>query len=208
MLLGDPHQLPEIHAGGLFRGLAVRMDPVVLTENRRQHEAWERQALDLLRGGQVEQALSHYQHNDRLVIENCAEQARRRMVCDWWGARESGREATMIALRRDDVRDLNGRARATMAAAGRLGEQLIELAGREFAAGDEIVTLHNSRRLGVLNGTRATIVAIHADRGEIEIQTVDGREITCPPRISTHLSRPRAPVSITVMRSPGTRPRA
>lgn len=181
VLLGDHHQLPEIHAGGLFRGLVVRMHPVVLTENRRQQEMWEREALDLLRAGKAEQALSRYQHNDRVVIERSAEEARRRMVADWWEARERGRDVAMIALRRDDVRDLNGRARATMAAAGRLGNQSIELASREFAAGDQIVTLRNSRRLGVLNGTRATITAVDPVEREIEMLTSDGHQITLPP---------------------------
>lgn len=180
VLLGDYHQLPEIHAGGLFRGLVVRMNPVVLTENRRQQETWEREALDLLRSGEAEQALSRYQHNDRLVIEDSAEQARRRMVSDWWRAHEDDREVAMIALRRDDVRDLNGRARSIMAAAGRLGDESIELAGREFAAGDQIVTLRNNRRLGVLNGTRAIITAVNPQQREIEMLTSDGRQITLP----------------------------
>jgi conjugative relaxase-like TrwC/TraI family protein len=180
VLLGDTHQLPEIHAGGLFRGLAMRLTPIVLTENRRQHEAWERQALDLLRHGQAEQALSRYREHGRLVIEDSADGVRQRMIADWWTARESGADTVMIALRRDDVHDLNGRARAMMAATGRLGEESIEVAGRDFAVGDEIVTLANNRRLDVLNGTRATITAIAPDRREIRIHTSDDRDLTLP----------------------------
>jgi conjugative relaxase-like TrwC/TraI family protein len=180
VLLGDTHQLPEIHAGGLFRGLAVRLTPIILTENRRQHEAWERQALDLLRHGQAEQALSRYQQHGRLVIEDSADGVRQRMVADWWQAREEGTDTVMIALRRDDVRDLNGRARALMAATGRLGGESIEIAGRDFAVGDEIVTLTNNRRLDVLNGTRATVVGVHVDRRQLHIHTTDDREVTLP----------------------------
>ncbi len=41
VLVGDPHQLPEIDAGGLFRALANRLPSVELTANRRQREQWE-----------------------------------------------------------------------------------------------------------------------------------------------------------------------
>jgi hypothetical protein len=40
VLVGDPHQLPEIDAGGLFRALATRLPAVELTDNRRQTERW------------------------------------------------------------------------------------------------------------------------------------------------------------------------
>ena len=46
-----PHQLPSIAAGGLLAGLATRLEPIELTENRRQHHAWERKALERLRDG-------------------------------------------------------------------------------------------------------------------------------------------------------------
>ena len=36
VLVGDPRQLPEIGAGGLLSGLAARLVPIELTENRRQ----------------------------------------------------------------------------------------------------------------------------------------------------------------------------
>ena len=51
VLVGDHHQLPEIGAGGVFRGLVDRLGPITLDTNRRQHQAWERAALDNLRDG-------------------------------------------------------------------------------------------------------------------------------------------------------------
>jgi ATP-dependent exoDNAse (exonuclease V) alpha subunit len=47
VLVGDPHQLPEIDAGGLFRALTNRLPAIELHDNRRQTHAWEAQALDL-----------------------------------------------------------------------------------------------------------------------------------------------------------------
>ena len=54
MLVGDDRQLPEIQAGGAFRALADTLGAVELREVRRQHEAWDRGALDALRRGDVE----------------------------------------------------------------------------------------------------------------------------------------------------------
>ena len=45
VLIGDPHQLPAVGAGGLFAGIVERHGAVVLTENRRQHDELERDAL-------------------------------------------------------------------------------------------------------------------------------------------------------------------
>ena len=61
VLVGDPRQLPEIDAGGLLRGLGARMPTIRLTENRRQRESWERDALAQLRDGHVDDAVAAYQ---------------------------------------------------------------------------------------------------------------------------------------------------
>jgi len=45
VLVGDPAQLPEIGAGGLFAALARHPETITLTDNRRQAEPWERCAL-------------------------------------------------------------------------------------------------------------------------------------------------------------------
>jgi ATP-dependent exoDNAse (exonuclease V) alpha subunit len=50
VLVGDDRQLAPI-AGGGFRALRLRLGASELTENRRQHQAWEREALELVRAG-------------------------------------------------------------------------------------------------------------------------------------------------------------
>lgn len=61
VLVGDPHQLPEIDAGGAFRGLRARLGANHLTDNRRQAEPWEREALADLRHGDPGGALDAYE---------------------------------------------------------------------------------------------------------------------------------------------------
>lgn len=60
VLVGDPEQLPEIEAGGAIRTLTERLDLIRLVENRRQIDGWERDALDDLRSGRVEDAVAAY----------------------------------------------------------------------------------------------------------------------------------------------------
>jgi conjugative relaxase-like TrwC/TraI family protein len=60
VLVGDPKQLPEIDAGGLFRALTTRLPAIELTDNRRQQLRWEQAALDELRHGNPDTALAAY----------------------------------------------------------------------------------------------------------------------------------------------------
>jgi conjugative relaxase-like TrwC/TraI family protein len=179
VLVGDPHQLPEIDAGGAFRVLLTRTDPIELTQNRRQRDAWERAALDQLREGKAEEAISRYERHGRVVLGEGAEDVRQRLVADWWKASGEG-EAAMIATRRDDVADLNARAREFMRASGQLGPEGLVIGDREFAIGDHVVTLKNARHLGAVNGTRAIVTALDADAVELTVRTSDGRDLTLP----------------------------
>ena len=179
VLVGDAHQLPEIDAGGAFRALLMRTQPIELTENRRQSEAWERKALDDLREGRAEEAIARYQRHGRIVLGEGAEDVRERLVADWWHAAGEG-DAAMIALRRADVADLNDRARALMRASGQLGPDRLRVGERDFAIGDQVVTLKNAGRLGVVNGTRGVVTAIDGEASELALRTTDGRDLRLP----------------------------
>jgi ATP-dependent exoDNAse (exonuclease V) alpha subunit len=68
VLCGDHHQLPEIDAGGGFRLLAERLDAICLTDNRRQQNAWEVEALSQLRDGSVAAAVTGYTAAGRITV--------------------------------------------------------------------------------------------------------------------------------------------
>src|SRR5205814_9380507 len=59
ILIGDPHQLPAVGAGGLFAGIVERQGAVVLTENRRQHDELERDAPACVRPGVARESLPY-----------------------------------------------------------------------------------------------------------------------------------------------------
>jgi Ti-type conjugative transfer relaxase TraA len=182
VLVGDPKQLPEIDAGGLFRALTTCLPSIELTHNRRQQHTWEQQALDELRHGDPDTALTAYQRHGRIRTADTAQQLRERLVDDWWDtAKENLSGSIMIALRRDDVADLNHRARTKMFAAGQLtGPTVVTTGGVELQAGDRIVCLRNSRELGVVNGTRVTITRTHPNRRTVEAIDDRGTRLQLP----------------------------
>ncbi|MBA2312960.1 MAG: relaxase domain-containing protein [Actinobacteria bacterium] len=180
VLVGDDRQLPEIEAGGAFRGIKNRLPAIELSEVRRQPFGWERDALDLIRQGRARDAIDAYVAHDRVVIAQSSEETRKRLIQDWWASQGDKEPAVMIAARRSDVADLNDRARSLMTAAGKLGESSLEVDGRSFARGDRVMTLKNSRGLNVKNGTRGIVESVDLEGNEIAMRREDGSTVTLP----------------------------
>jgi hypothetical protein len=182
VLVGDHRQLPEIDAGGVFRGLMGRLDPILLEENRRQRQQWERAALDELRAGTPATAITAYTDAGALTICATADETRETLVADWWEAhaQDGVGAGVMIAARVSDVEDLNDRARVRLAQAGVLTGRRLIIANREFREGDRIVALHNDRRLGLFNGTRAKVVSVDIERRELLARSDTGAHVRVP----------------------------
>jgi conjugative relaxase-like TrwC/TraI family protein len=180
VLVGDDKQLPEIDAGGAFRGLAHRLGAVELRHNRRQRDPEDRRALDEHRAGRPDELVESLRRRGRVTVAPDVQQTRQSLVSDWWqGARAEGVEnAVMIALRRSEVRELNDLARERMRQDGRLGDRELVLEERAFAVGDRVVTRHNAPALGVVNGGRGTIT--HIDEAGARLRLDDDRQVQLP----------------------------
>jgi hypothetical protein len=172
VLTGDYRQLPEIEAGGPLRVLAERLDPIELTENRRQREGWECAALDELRDGNVAAGVVAYEEHERLHLCDSARAARVSMVADWADSRDEPGSSRMYAIARSDVEDLNVLAREELRRRGELGDDVLVVGFRGYAVGDDVLFCRNDRSLGVLNGTWGTVTAgsenglvVETDRG-------------------------------------------
>jgi conjugative relaxase-like TrwC/TraI family protein len=198
VLVGDDRQLGSIDAGGGFRGLRLRLGASVLTENRRQHQAWERDALELVRDGQIDQAVAAYREHDRVVAARSKTELTLQLVRDWWTAHqeaetaeaagEPGKDVVILAWRRDEVDRLNTVCQQVMAENGRLGAEQLQVGDRKFHVGDQVVCGRNELRgLGVANGTRGTITALDLGQRAITIRTEQGRQVTLDP---DYLNRP------------------
>ena len=187
VLCGDHRQLPSIRAGGAFRAIVARTDAIELTHNRRQQEQWERDALDTLREGVASKAIRVYEAHERLVIGGDRDALMERLVSDWWVAGRPDHTA-MIALRRADVRRLNGQARALMRDAGMLGPDVPFRCGT-FAIGDRVVVRRNDRRLGTANGETGLVEAVD-DRAGISVRVGERRVQLRLPYLDSSPSRP------------------
>jgi conjugative relaxase-like TrwC/TraI family protein len=188
VLVGDDRQLAAIDAGGGFRALRLRLGASELVENRRQLRAWEREALELVRGGLVEEAVAAYRAHDRVVAAESKPAATLALLQDWWAAyQESERDPTqdviVLAGRRAEVDRLNTACQQLLTARGRLGPERLQVEDRELAVGDRVVCGRNAiGQLGVANGTRGTITALdpHARMLTLRLDGKGPREVTLP----------------------------
>ncbi|MBA2282735.1 MAG: AAA family ATPase [Actinomycetota bacterium] len=179
VLVGDPGQLPEIDAGGAFRGLRARLGGAELTENRRQSKAWEPRALQSLRAGDTDDAIDAYVDHERVHVAPTEQAVRDDLVNAWVRSYLEHEDVLMVAARLADVDDLNRRARASVRARGRLGRDEIVLAGRPYATCDQVLALRNDYPAGV-HGTRATLEQIDTTRQQLTLRSTDSETVTVP----------------------------
>jgi AAA domain/TrwC relaxase len=188
VLVGDDRQLAAIDAGGGFRALRLRLGASQLIENRRQRQAWEREALELVRSGLVEEAVAAYRAHDRVVVAESKPAATLALLQDWWQAwqeaeRDPAQDVIVLAGRRAEVDRLNVACQELLAARGRLGPERIRVGDRQLAVGDRVVCGHNALgELGVANGSRGTVTALDP-QGRIltmRLDGHDGRTVTLP----------------------------
>jgi hypothetical protein len=188
VLVGDDRQLAAIDAGGGFRALRLRLGASELTENRRQQQAWEREALEFVRSGLVEEAVAAYRAHDLVVTADSKPVATLALLKDWWQAWQEAEQnptedVVLLAYRRAEVDRLNSACQQLLAASGRLGDQRLQVEDLNLAVGDRVVCGRNAiSQLGLANGTRGTITALDPDARTLTIR-VDGRqprEVTLP----------------------------
>jgi conjugative relaxase-like TrwC/TraI family protein len=188
VLVGDDRQLAAIDAGGGFRALHLRLGASELVENRRQLHEWERQTLEMVRGGLVEEAVDAYREHGRLVAVETKFELTLALVKDWWQAQQEAagdpaKEAVILAWQRGEVDRLNTICQQIMVDHGRLGPERLQVGDWQLAVGDRVVCGRNAlARLGVANGTRGTVVALDLEQRTLTLR-VDGeqsREVTLP----------------------------
>jgi conjugative relaxase-like TrwC/TraI family protein len=181
VVVGDDRQLAAIDAGGGFRALRLRLGASELVENRRQHQAWEREALELVRSGLAEEAVAAYQAHDRVVAADSKPAATLALLQDWWTAwqdaeRDPTQDVIVLAARRTEVDRLNIACQELLAARGRLGPERLEVEDRQLAVGDRVVCGHNAiSELGVANGSRGVVTALDPQARTVTLR-LDGKD--------------------------------
>ncbi len=172
ILIGDHHQLAEIDAGGLFAALMARLPAVELTENVRQDQEWERNALAELRHGSIARAVAMYDRRGKINVAANSDDTIIQAVDAWYSdVREVGDPAQVLLIghRNNTVDQLNLMARELFAEAGLLHEPTVNAGDRVFRTGDRVVCLKNRRRLGGHNGDLGSVTAVDTERRTITL---------------------------------------
>lgn len=169
LLVGDHHQLPEVAAGGGFAALAT--DPAAavaeLIVNRRQHNAWEREALAELRDGHVADAVAAYRDHDRVVVVADRAATVHAGVERWLDAHRDGHIPVLLAGTNETVGALNAAVRRQLLDLGVLGPA-VEGSGGSLAIGERLMIRVNDyqastttgERTAVLNGQTGTLTGV------------------------------------------------
>jgi conjugative relaxase-like TrwC/TraI family protein len=187
VLVGDDRQLAAIEAGGGFRGLRLRLGASELTENRRQQQIWEREAVEHLRNGDLDQALGAYRAHGRLVAAETPTQLKELLLSDWWQAFQHGGRVAILAHRREEVDQFNAACQQLRDHAGHLGRERFQVGDRSFAVGDLVVCGKNAlRSLGVANGSRGQVLALDPEERSLTLRLDNGQEATLDGRYLDH----------------------
>ncbi|SEK02162.1 plasmid mobilization system relaxase [Sphingomonas sp. OV641] len=180
VLVGDPEQLQAIEAGAAFRSIAERHGAAEISDVRRQHEDWQKDATRALATGRTGEAVHAYATHGMVHAAETREAARGELVDRWDAQRLADPDKTRIILTHTnaEVRDLNLAARDRLRDAGELGAGVrvsAERGAREFASGDRIMFLKNERGLGVKNGTLGKVERVSPDSMAVRLD--DGRRV-------------------------------
>jgi len=173
VLVGDHQQLGEIEAGGLYRALAERTNPIVLDEVIRHNHAGDREAAGVIREGGGGAALELYRSSERVTVAPDAETRREAMVADWHRAYSEGQDALMVAKRNAEVGRLNTTARELLRADGQLGEQEVEVGEARFAVGDQVITRVNDHAASIYNRERWQVAEVDVENRSLVLEGID-----------------------------------
>ena len=181
LLVGDPHQLQSVEAGGAFALLVDRRtDAPELTDIHRFVNEWEKHASLALRRGEVE-IISTYVRQKR-IHEGLTDDMLDRAYEAWRADCRAGKSSILVTESSHAVRTLNERARAErLLDAGAVnGREVLLADGNRASIGDHIITRRNDRALRtsrggwVKNGDRWQVVDVRRD-GSMLVDRLDPR---------------------------------
>jgi conjugative relaxase-like TrwC/TraI family protein len=189
LLVGDPHQLQSVDAGGAFALLVSRRaDAPELVEIHRFTNEWEKDASLALSRGDV-QAISAYGRHKR-IREGVTDEMVDAAYVAWRADCAAGLASILVTESARDVRALNERARAERllldGAVDHREAQLVD--GCRASVGDIVITRKNDRRIRTMrggwvkNGDRWLVTDIRRD-GSVLVERlgVRGGRTVLPP---------------------------
>jgi conjugative relaxase-like TrwC/TraI family protein len=179
VLVGDSKQLQAIGQGGAFTSIAKRLGAATLTEIKRQTLTWGRELVHHFAKGEAAQALAKAQELGLLHVTATRDDAKTTLIKDWKAKGISRPDQNLIlAGTRADAAVLNLLAQEERIKARTLGSKSFKRGKERIYAGDRVLFTKNSTRLGVQNGTLATVEKI--DRTFLTARLDAGETVKIP----------------------------
>ena len=179
VLVGDPRQLGSIGPGAPLRELPKVAPTYELTDNRRQVEAWEREAIEDLRTGRVGDAVAAYENHGRISYAvGESRQAKADLIQqaaqEYLSVRDRGQTVALMAHTHKDRLALNTYIRAELLQRGEVEAQGMKAGDLEVAVGDTLQCLKNSRPLGLDNSDLVRVARIDPKLKTATVRRLDG----------------------------------
>jgi conjugative relaxase-like TrwC/TraI family protein len=179
-LVGDERQLQPIEHGAPFKTFGNIIGKVKLKEIRRQRAEWQRIAVHDFADGRAEDGLAKYMERRLVTITDKRTDAVQQLVDAWSKDPAEYVQKIMMATTRAQVFEMNRLGQQTRLAKEELGAESLQANGYDFHAGDRVLFRKNNRRLGVLNGEKATVKEIDA-KSETLVTRLDSGELRIIP---------------------------
>lgn len=188
--MGDPKQLDSVGAGSTYGRQCEQVGAVELTENMRQTQLHEREAVAQLRTGDVGLALGIYADAGQVTVSKTPEDRIRLMAANWAAdaaqvsdPHERLGQAVMLSQTNATVELLHDAARAEARARGWITGPDTQYRGRNgtrsWAPGDALLirqSIYSTRRdpqPQIFNGQRAIVTSIDPATRDMDIEWKD-----------------------------------
>lgn len=200
LLVGEERQLSPINAGSGWKLCARAVEAARVETIVRQREEWARDAILAFRDGRAAEALDAFAERGKVLEMGGAKAAIDAVVAAWREAREreESRAPLIIARTNAAVAAISRSVREVLRDEGKIVGADVDIAavtpsGQSteitLARGDRIRFLSRNDKLGVINGTTATVVGVRDNRAalaansrSVEIEAeIEGRRVTFAP---------------------------
>ncbi len=176
--LGDDKQFQAVAHGNALELMqrAVGDRGIDLEKTRRQSEAWQREATQAVRRGDIREAINAYGERGFVHESGSQDEARAALLDRWRAIESSGVECGIEAYTNRERIAVNALARDEWRGMGRLAGDDVGLEtvdGRvPYAVGDRVIIRETIREAGLFNGSVGTVRAI--DDATLQIERRDG----------------------------------
>lgn len=177
-LVGDGKQLSSVEFGRAFVEISARCEVASLTEIMRQEIKWMREASEKFAVHDISALRDYYDHG-HIHIADTVKDAQIAIVEKWKAHRAGHPDQSSIVLAHTNIerKELNEMMRAELKKQGGLKNEkdVVTTHGIiKMAIGERVMFTAGDKKLGVKNGTTATITAIGKD-GMISVKLENGK---------------------------------